>query len=114
MSCNESHFGKLRKVDLQGKSKEEWAKEKYEHFFPNKPLPHFYTNDYVEALIDNVPTFVCLNNEFYELFDYKSCDEYHNDMSVNPDGTLSFSCLFHNGATCLNEMLEESLKNLKK
>lgn len=35
------------------------------------------------------------------------------NLKENTDGTISFIGQFHNGGTCLSEMIEESLNNQK-
>lgn len=44
-------------------------------------------------------------------------EEDTQDISIltpNNDGTYSYIMQFYNGGTCLNEMLEDSIKNLKE
>lgn len=113
MSYNETHFGKLRKVDIQSKTKEEWAKEKLETSFLKGSIKIPMSN-YLFHLLSLRSNYIYLNSEVYELIDhYSTNDEYFNEIVKEPDGTFRFFCSFYNGGTYLNEVLEESLKYLK-
>lgn len=113
MSCNELHVGRLKKVDLHGKSIEEWAKEKLETDFPKGSIK-IHQSGHLFQLLSLKSNYIHLNDEVYELIEhYKSDETYFNEMVKEPDGTFRFFCSFYNGGTYLGEMLEESLEKLK-
>jgi len=113
MSHTETHFGKLRKVDI-GDSLENWCKEQC-----NKEgiteLDDFY-DDWVDAFRNNIyEKFILTEDGVYEIFDHIE-SEYGNikQITKNPDGTYTFATQFHNGGTCLEECLEEGLMRINK
>ena len=68
-------------------------------------------------LNDPYPAIVIeVNDVLWEIIEDKE-EEDTQDISIltpNNDGTYSYIMQFYNGGTCLNEMLEDSIKNLKE
>ena len=113
MSYTETHFGKLRKVELNS-SIEEWCKEKCNENGIIE-LSSYYDNweeEFSESFEGN---FFIVDDEVWEIFDHikESEGDDINIILPNEDGTLTFVQQFYNGGTCLSEMIEEGLKRLK-
>ena len=113
MSSVEFHRGTLKKVECDSVvdfCKSELSKYGKEDFSEYGPESNF---DVIDALYDlgkfNHKEYVYVNNKIYEWLkhslDYDS-DEYFCETSPNADGTINVICQFHNGGTCLEEMLE--------
>lgn len=114
MSEMERHIGKIKKVDLNGLTIEEWCKKRCEEFGFKK---EFYYNSYRDVLFDkDIPTVVDKNKNVWEIIEDKE-EEDTEDISIltpNNDGTYSYIMQFYNGGTCLSEMLEDCIKNIKE
>lgn len=111
MSQTELHFGKLRKITING-SFEEWAKNKCELENIEKTS---YNDTWVEQLSDSFYNkYFFVKNQLWEVFDHVEKDEYEDiyEIASNPDGTYSFIMKFYNGGTCLSECIEEELNKL--
>ena len=115
MSQNESHFGKLRKVELPEKLNiEDWCKEKcqtkgiikissYNKSWEDQFRDHFYEKYFIS------------NGTIWEVFDHIEGENGYADIMIpNEDGTITFFMEFYNGGTCLSEMIEEGLERLNK
>ena len=111
MSSIELHRGILVKVNTRGLTVEEYCEKlckKYGYEIA-------YEGDtYVTTLTEIDDTYKVLNGELYR------CDdtEYPEDTSYlvdikNNDGVYEYIAQFYNGGTCLNEVLENGLKDLK-
>lgn len=115
MSGMERHIGKIKKVDLNNYTVEGWCEQKYKTL---KIELGAYYRTYKEALLnDPYPAIVIeVNDVLWEIIEDKE-EEDTQDISIltpNNDGTYSYIMQFYNGGTCLNEMLEDSIKNLKE
>ena len=111
MSEVELHIGKLKKIDLNGLSAEEWCKQKCDQLGYDVD----YTYDsYQEALAIKSDKYIVVNNKVYEI-DEKSLDPYDgiDEFYDNGDGTYSYIMEFYNGGTCLLECLESNLENIE-
>lgn len=64
MSYNELHFGRLKKVDLHGKSIEEWAKEKLKTDFPKGSIK-IHQSDHLFQLLSLKINYIDLNGSTY-------------------------------------------------
>jgi hypothetical protein len=113
MSNTETHIGKLRKVDFQGKPREEWCQEKCQELEITEIAS--YNNSWEEQLRDDAyEKYFFVNDGIWEVFDHVSKDDYDDIYQITPnsDGTLSFVMQFYNGGTCLSECIEEELEKL--
>lgn len=113
MSDYETHCGKLRKVDLQGKSKEEFFEElckkdglEMKSYAENWEDNYRYSenNDY---------KYVTNGEVVWEIYDHvENNDLDHFTLVSNNDETYTFSTTFYNGGTCLEELIEEEVSKL--
>lgn len=115
MSKIERHTGKIKKVDLNNYTVEGWCERKCKEL--GIELDTYYKT-YKEALLnDPYPAIVIeLDDELWEVIEDKE-EEASEDISIlipNSDGTYSYIMQFHNGGTCLNEMLEDGIGNIKE
>ena len=116
MSDTEYHYGKLRKVDLQGKTKEEFFKEQCR--LEDIELEEYYDN-YEEAWrseTDNHDKYFIGGDDVYETFDHieGNSSEDIDVMIPHEDGSFTFVMSFYNGGTCLSECLQRSLEEKLK
>lgn len=114
MSHTETHFGKLRKVELNT-SLEEWCKQKCNE----KDITELssYYDTWEEEFRDNFYNkYFILKDEIWEAFEHTEADDdgYIDIMTPNEDGTITFVMQFYNGGTCLSKMIEDGLKKLNK
>jgi hypothetical protein len=120
MSRTETHIGKLRKVDTQGLTVEEWCRKVIHQHLKDNPLsrPLLDDEEWQHNFYDidnNYRKYVFYANDLYETFDHiEGEDEDIDIMTDNGDGTYSFVMQFYNGGTCLQECLEMGLKRLGK
>ena len=115
MSQNESHFGKLRKVQLPTNwNLEDWCRAKCETVGIIEISS--YNDSWEEQFRDHFhEKYFISNGTVWEVFDHiESEDGYADIMIPNEDGTITFFMEFYNGGTCLSEMIEEGLERLKK
>lgn len=112
MSETETHIGKLRKVDLQGLTVEQWAEAKCRESGMTELSS--YTNTWKEQLLDhnnNYHKYFFYEGDVYEAFEHTEIEERDVDiLTKNDDGTYNFVMQFYNGGTCLSEMIEDALK----
>lgn len=112
MSDYESHIGKLRKVDLKGKTKEQ--------FFEDKCLLESIDNDGYDSWeeawkseTDDYYAYFAGKEDVWEVFDHVQPDSFDGfHITDNKDGTYSFTTTFYNGGTCLSEIIEEEIAKL--
>jgi hypothetical protein len=112
MSQTETHFGKLKRVEINIPL-EEWFKEKCKEKGIEE-IPSYYEN-WGETFRDNFPNrFFIHDEEVWEAIDHIESDGEDIDVMIpNEDGTITFVMQFYNGGTCLPEMIEEGLARLK-
>lgn len=113
MSDYETHYGKLRKVDLQEKTIEEFFEQKCreESIDPNEWYESF--EELYQNSTNNYYTYTRIGNDVWELFDHvRSGDLDHANLINNNDGSYTLSTTFYNGGTCLSEIIEEELSKL--
>ncbi len=116
MSYTELHIGKIKKVDLNGLTVEEWCKRECEK--QDIPLNPEWHDTYKESLLENQYPMkvVDVNGSLWEIIEDNK-QEGGEDISVltpNSDDTYSYVMQFYNGGTCLSEMLEEEIKSIKE
>jgi hypothetical protein len=117
MSQTEFHTGKLKEVDLNGLSLEDYCKSKCNEAGITEL--ESYHKDWTEQFKDefwygNEEKFFVHGEKVYELIEHEEMDDenYFMKLTPNKDGTISFIGQFYNGGTCLQEMLEEALDDL--
>lgn len=112
MSNTETHFGKIKKLDLGGLTPEQWAHAKCVAK-GDAGLMHYY-NNFKEQLLDEhdcYKKYIFVRDEVWEIFDHEESDG-DSDISMltpNEDGSLSFVMQFYNGGTCLSECIEDAM-----
>lgn len=113
MSYIELHVGKIKKVDLKGKTVEEWCKEKCNELGYRLGK---YDESYTRLLSSIEHGKYCsVDNDLFEvLSDKKFDDPYITHLSENKDGTYDFVLGFYNGGTCFSEMIEDAITEFKK
>lgn len=110
MSEIEKHIGKLKKVDLQGKSVEEWAKEQCD----KRSILKSYHDTYSEVLQYGVYNkFIFVEDYVFEVID-DQVDEDKDISHIEPigDDTYFYIFNFYNGGTCFSEMAEDALRRM--
>ena len=113
MSGVHTIVGKIKKVDLKGKSIEEFAKEHMSYL--SRKLPSHYESytEYLKSYYDYERYFT-IKGKLYEIIEAK--DITYSDFCIvneNIDETYSFVTSFYDGGTCLTEMLEEGFSSIK-
>lgn len=117
MSEQVTIFGKTKRIKFNT-TEEEFFKERIEAKRQKGKLHIEYdpsAESYKEFYLWNFDDIVFFNNEAWELVEKQDL-EYFDFFKVlkNEDETYTFITSFHNGGTCLNEMLEEGLKDFKR
>lgn len=120
MSDYETIKGKIRKVDLQGMSAEEYAeriiKEKGVDIKINEG-PFFYQT-YIDILkwYDDWEEgrYITVDGVLYLIYDTCDLETSSDYIQLTPiaDDTYEFHTSFYNGGTCLNEMIEDEIRRL--
>lgn len=112
MSYTETHFGKLRKVEISVPL-EQWCRTECERRGLTE-LSSYY-DSWEEELKDRAhDELFFANGEVYETIEHVESDSGELDiMYYNPDGTITFAMQFYNGGTCLSEMIEDGIKRIK-
>lgn len=105
------HIGKIRKVELNGMTPEEWyQKECEKHGISNPDYCYTWKECYNDEFWPFIP--VEVDGELWEIVEDREEDDTE-DLSLlkkNPDGTYDYLMQFYEGETCLTEMLEEAIK----
>ncbi len=116
MSHTETHFGKLRKVEIPANhSIEDWCRERCQ----DKGITEIssYNESWLEQLRDHLyEKFFVVGEEVWEIIEHIESED-GDDLDVmilNPDGTITFVNQFYNGGTCLSEVIEDGILRLKK
>lgn len=114
MSETVRHIGKIRKVNLNGLTVEEWYKKKCEERGITLQRWH---DGYKQAFLDEEDDveFVSSDNSVWEIVEDKE-EEDTEELSVltpNSDGTYSYIMQFYNGGTYLGEMLGEAIRTIE-
>lgn len=114
MSQTETHFGKLRKVEiLENQTFEDWCQAKCMEKGIKKISN--YNKNWIEEFKDlfNEKYFI-VDGEIWHAFEHIESEGDVDVMIPNSDGTITFVQQFDNGGTCLSEIVEDSIKKLKK
>ena len=110
MSDRQTLKGKIKKVDLQGKSIEEWAKD----WCNNKGVLelHSWSKNWVEELLDyaGYDIYFVFKDQLFEIIDKEDL-EYEDfcEMEWTGDDQYSFVASFYDGGTCLVEMITNEM-----
>lgn len=122
MSYTEINIGKVREVDLNGLTIEEWAQKECERLNAKK---RWESDDWITALNDYWDSnadfgmygkYIISGDRLFEILENKHNDA-SEDISIltpNPDGTYNYIMQFYNGGCCLSEALEYELDKLPK
>ena len=113
MSETVTYIGKLKKVDLNGKTVEEWCDEKCQEL--NIEVGGYYKTAYEALRSENNYKYFFHGDDVWETIENKK-SEYEDICFITPnlDGTYTFVMQFYNGGTCLDEMIEEGLNEMNK
>lgn len=113
MSETESHVGKLKRVDLQGKTIEQWCEELCSENFLIKDT---YEDTYKEVVVDRLhEQYFFTATNVYRIIEHADIeDDEIYIMNKIDDDTYSFTMRFYNGGTCLSECIEDELEKLEK
>lgn len=109
MSETVGYKGKLEAVDVIGlESLEETCERVY------KELDKEMTDDtYVDSIVQDDDDYVIVDEVLYKYLEKSKFDyEYVAQATENDDGTIDFLCIFYNGGTSLNEMIEDAISEL--
>lgn len=106
----EYHSGRMKQIDLNGKTPEEYFISECEVYGITEKKEYSW-----QAKLEvqsRKKFFNYKNEELYEMIEHRSGneDDYEMKLYDNADGTISFVGSFYNGGTCLEEMLEESFE----
>lgn len=120
MSDYETLKGKIRKIDLQGMSAEQYAeriiKEKGVDIKINEG-PFFYQT-YIDILkwYDDWEEgrYITVDGVLYLIYDTCDLETSSDYIQLTPiaDDTYDFYTSFYNGGTCLNEMIEDEIRRM--
>jgi len=116
MSYTETHFGKLRKVELGDQTIEQWSKSKCNEIGETE-LASYYES-WQEKLTDCSEFYkkiFIVDDQVWEVIEHIESGDGDdiNIMIPNEDGTITFVQQFYNGGTYLGECIEDGIKNLK-
>lgn len=113
MSEQERYSGRIRRIKNDyGLSLEELC---YREIKKQRPDYVLDDNGAVSYMRDELyEKYHIINGELYEVELLKEEDPYDawSRVHKNGDGVYSFDVSYHNGGTCLNEMLEDAIKNM--
>ena len=107
MSQTETHFIKMRRIDTGEKTKEQWITDylKQKHIERDS----CYEDD-VEYFRNEVRELFYHKTGIYVFTEHKKLNEYEDiNILTEQNGELSYITQFHNGGTCMEEMLEDAL-----
>jgi hypothetical protein len=114
MSGTRISSGKITKVDLQGKTIEEWCKYEIGPLAEGIPPGMSYYDYYLSECEDfENYIFNFSENTIWEIDQdvnkaaYEDLEIYH----VNDDGSISFTAVFYDGGTCIQEILREYVED---
>ena len=114
MSQTETHFGKLRKVEIENQTTEQWCENKCNE--ADIIELYSYCNNWKEMFKGEFyKKFFVVEDEIWEVIEHiESEDGEDIDVMIpNEDGTITFVQQFYNGGTCLSECIEDGIKRIK-
>lgn len=112
MSEQQTQRGKFKKIDLQGKTIEEWCEEQCIKLgktkkWADETWKEFFFNMYWDE-------YFIAKGELYQILKVENIDScYYVQVDKQDDDTYSFYATYYDGGTCLIECLEEGIENLK-
>ena len=111
MSDYETHYGTLKKIDLEGLTLEEKCKELCDQH--SVKLNDFGCTSYVSLLRDRLyDWYVILKGVLYSITDHTIDNDYYCILNENEDGSYNYYAHFYNGGTYLEECLEDELNKI--
>lgn len=121
MSGVELHHGILIKVNREGLSVEEWIKKYVKNYAKINPSSYVSKHiddldfDYKEAFceVTQAKGYIVTKNHIFTYYDELLNNDYFVDIYKNANGTYSYTAQFHNVDTCLSEVLENGLKQVR-
>lgn len=110
MSCTELHIGKIKKLDLQNRSIEEWAEEISK--VVGIGLEESYCDSYEELIKNELyDKYIIVKDEVYEVIEDEELEDGEiSTLTPEENDIFSFTMRFYNGGTYLTEMLEDAIK----
>jgi hypothetical protein len=116
MSQTETHFGKLRKVEILNQTLEQWCEIKCKEV-GNTKIESYYNSWQEQArdCLESNNKYFFVDDEVWEVIEHiesQSGDDI-DIMMPNADGTITFVQQFYNGGTCLSECIEDGIKRIK-
>ncbi len=113
MSYTETHFAKFKIVSKT-------SADTLKYIEDNK-----LTDDFDIEIIDDVPHYIEVNNDKYDVVDYKGelmlveyieHERFNEDEGLcvftkNDDNTYNLTVQFYNGGCCFKELLEEEIND---
>ena len=116
MSEMEYHSGKLRKIPMKmDDSLEQQCRRIILELDPDLDLAYVSEryNSFEELMRDDYcQEYLVLNGRVYEILEHSQSDDDTFDVWQDENDIINFVGSFYNGGTCLNEMLEDSLKSM--
>lgn len=111
MSEQKTQKGKIKEIDLQGKTIEDWCKEYcLEHNMTNKHVNESWKEYLFDARWEE---FFIVKDRLFQIIEIKELDNsYYTQIDKLEDNTYSFYSTYYNGGTCLQECLEDELENI--
>lgn len=108
MSEQETKCGRIKEVDLQGKSIEEWC----ENYCKERGRCKSDWETWTEFLFDiDYEKYLIVDNRLFEIIEIESLDNsYYTRIDKQNNNTYTFYSTYYNGGTCLTECLEDELK----
>ena len=113
MSEQQAKRGKFKKVDLQGKTIEEWCEQQCVNLGKtNKWEDETWKEFFFDMYWDK---FFTVKEELYEIIKVEDLDScYYVQVDKQDDDTYSFYATYYDGGTDLRECLEDGLKGIKR
>lgn len=103
--------GTFKKIDLQGKTIEEWCKEQCINQGQIDRCEDETWEDLFFCIHDD--EYFIINDELYQILKIEYIENYsYVKVDKQDDNTYSFHTIYHDGTTCLIECLAEGLNNM--
>ena len=116
MSETRLDIGKLKPINLQGKTIEEWCKEQIGPLTEGLPLGVTYYDYYSSECEDFEDYIFNFSDNTIWMIEKEISKAAYEDIQVfhtNADGSISYTAVYYDGGTCINEILEDFIKNNK-
>jgi hypothetical protein len=109
MSYTEIHTGRIKKIPFDST----YSNEEKIEAMKNMGYEFSYIEDDFSYAESENNDFMKIGDDYYSVIEHQQLEEGYCIVNKNDDGSLSYSTSFYNGGTCLEEMLEDSIKGLK-